>query len=139
MDLLNFYRMPADHIAMVAESNAVCFLNTFSMRNDNQDMRECVHNNAWIITACAQSNRVATIAAVVRAICENPSVCDRSLTTILNLILCAGIYHDAHRFNYATNTATVYLTARDGYRYEVTGVSKDGVYTWTYERKGWGD
>lgn len=138
MDFLNFYRMPAEHIETVAESNAVCFLNTFCMRNDTADMQKCVDNNAWVITACAQSNRVATIAAVVRAICENPCVYDRSLSTVLNLILYAGIYHTAHRFNYATNTATVYLTARDGYHYELTGVSKDGVYTWTYERKEWG-
>ena len=135
MDLLNFYRMPAEHIATVAESNAVCFLNTFSMRNDSPDMRECVHNNAWIITACAESNRVATIEAVVRAICDNSNVYDKSLSTILNLILYAGIYHQAHRFNYATNTATVYLTARDGYYYALDGVQKDGIYTWSYERR----
>lgn len=135
MDSLNFFNMSAEDIALVAENNAVCFLNTFKMCNDSADMKRCVNRNAWNITVCAESNRVATISAVVRAICENPSVCDKSLSTVLNLILYAGIYNSSHRFDYATNTATVYLSARDGYRYELKGVSKEEGYTWTYERK----
>lgn len=132
---LDYYHMPAEQIAVDAEHNAVCFLNTFKMRNDSADMKKCIERNAQIITACAESNRVATIEAVVRAICENGNTYDRSLSTILNLVLYSGLYHQAHRFNYATNTATVYLTARDGYCYELKGVNTDGVFAWSYERK----
>ena len=132
---MDFYRIPADVIAMTAESETVCFLNTFKMRNDNANIKQCIERNAQTITACAESNRVVTIEAVARAICNKEKICDTSLSTILNFVLYTGLYHQPHRFNYATNTATVYLTARDGYRYELTGVKTNGVFSWSYERK----
>ena len=132
---MDFYKMPADVIAMSAESHAVCFLNTFKMRNDNADMKRCIERDAQVITACAESNRVVTIEAVARAICDKNKIYDTSLSTVLNLVLYTGLYHQPHRFNYATNTATVYLTARDGYCYELKGVNTNGVFAWSYERK----
>lgn len=133
--MLNFYHMPAEWIASTAESNTVCFLNTYQMRNDSPKMQECMERNAQVLTECAVSNRPVAIETIVRTICDSDMVVDRSLSTVLNLILYAGIFHNAHRYNYATNTATVHLTARDGYYYELTGKNNNGAYTWTYERK----
>lgn len=131
---MEFKYMSAQDIAFTVQSNTICFLNTYKMIREPK-MRECIERNADIIAMCAEYNRPATIAALVDTVCNSENIVDHSLSTLLNLILYSALYHKAHSFDYATDTATVYLTARDGYYYVLKGVYNNGAYTWTYERR----
>lgn len=115
---------------LLAYGHTISFLTEYHYRI-KENHKEFLNTTANKINDLLEENRAETILGMVNGISKTQF----TLSDILNLILYTGAYWKAHRFNYATNTATVYLTARDGYYYELKGVSNNGTYTWTYEYK----
>ena len=115
---------------LLAYGHTINFLTEYHYRIEEKH-QEFLNATANKITDLLEENRAKAILGMVDAISKT----NFTLSDILNLVLYTGAYWKAHRFNYATNTATVYLTARDGYYYELKGVSNNGNYTWTYEYK----
>lgn len=118
---------------VLAYGHTINFLTEYHYRIE-ENHQEFLNTTANKITDLLDANRAETILGMVDGISKT----NFTLSDILNLIFYTGAYWRAHRFDYATNTATVYLTTRDGYYYELKGVSNNGDYTWTYEyKKAW--
>lgn len=115
---------------LLAYGHTISFLTEYHYHIE-ENHREFLNVTANKLTGLLEENRAETILGMVDGISKT----NFTLSDILNLILYTGAYWKAHRFDYATNIATVYLTARDGCYYELKGVSNNGHYTWTYEHK----